>query len=94
LAKFSKKALTRRITTTFELPLDIMLDLPSINMTGDEKLVISNHKGIVEYIKEQVRVKTSMGIVKVRGSGLVIKEISNENIVIEGKINTVVMHDG
>ena len=87
-------ALRRRITTTFELPLDIMLDLPSINLIGDEKLVLSNHKGIVEYIKEKVRVRTSMGIVNVLGSGLVIKEISDENIVIAGKIESVVVHNG
>ena len=91
MAKFNKMALKRRITTTFELPLDIMLDLPLINLIGDEKLVISNHKGIVEYVKEQVRVKTSIGIVKVQGCGLVMKEISDENIVIMGKINAVII---
>jgi len=82
-------ALKRRITTTFELPRDIMLDLPCINMTGDEELVLSNHKGITEYIKEQVRIKTAIGIVKISGMSLVIKEISRENIVITGKIGAV-----
>lgn len=93
LAKLSGAALKRRITTTFELPLDIMLDLPSVNLIGDEKLVISNHKGIAEYIKEQIKIKTSAGIVKILGDGLVIKEISRENIVIAGKIDAIVMRD-
>jgi len=93
LAKFDKTALKRRITTTFELPRDIMLDWPTIRMIGNEELVLSNHKGISEYTKEQVRVKTGLGVVKVLGRGLVIKEIGSDDIVIMGKIDTVTFID-
>ena len=93
MAKFDKAALKRRITTTFELPRDIMLDLPSIHMMGDEELIMSNHKGIAEYTKEQVRIKTAMGMIKISGRGLVIKEIGREDIVVTGKINTVIFLD-
>ena len=93
MAKFDKMALKRRVTTTFELPRDIMLDLPSVRMVGDEELVLSNHKGIAEYAKEQVRIKTSLGVVKIVGCGLVIKEINREDIVITGKIETVILRD-
>ena len=91
--KLDKMALKKRITTTFELPRDIMLDWPSIRMMGDEELVLSNHKGIAEYTKEQVRIKTGMGPVKILGRGLAIKEISRDDIVVTGKIDAVVMRD-
>ena len=93
MAKFDKMALKRRITTTFELPREIMLDWPLMRMTGDEELVITNHKGIAEYTKEQVRIKTALGVAKVLGRGLVIKEISRENIVVAGKIEAVSFRD-
>ena len=93
MAKFDKMALKRRVTTTFELPRDIMLDLPCVRMIGDEELVLSNHKGIAEYAKEQVRIKTSLGMAKILGRGLIIKEISREDIVIVGKIDTIIMRD-
>jgi len=86
-------AFKRRITTTFELPRDIMLDWPSIRMMGDEELVLSNHKGIAEYSKEQVRVKTGIGVVKISGRGLEIREISREDIVVVGKIDAVIFRD-
>ena len=89
MAKFSKLALKRRITTALELPKDIMLDLPCINAVGDEELVISNHKGIAGYTREQARVKTSIGEVAVWGKQLVLKEISKEIIVIVGKIEGI-----
>jgi len=93
LARFDKMAFKRRITTTFELPRDIMLDWPSIRMMGDEELVLSNHKGIAEYSKEQVRVKTGIGVVKISGRGLEIREISREDIVVVGKIDAVIFRD-
>ena len=93
MARFDKMAMKRRITTTFELPRDIMLDWPSIRMMGDEELVLSNHKGIAEYTKEQVRIKTALGVVKILGRGLAIKEISSEDIVVAGKIDSVMFKD-
>jgi len=66
-----------------------MLDLPIINAIGDEELVISNHKGIAGYTREQTRVKTSIGEVAVWGTGLILKEISKENIVVVGKIEGI-----
>jgi sporulation protein YqfC len=93
LAKFDRAALKKRITTTFELPRDIMLDWPTIRMIGNEEIVLSNHKGIAEYNKEQVRIKTGVGPVKILGSSLVIKEIGPDDIVVVGKIDAVVMLD-
>jgi len=72
-----------------ELPKDVMLDLPCISVVGDEELVISNHKGIAGYTREQTRVKTSIGEVVILGKKLVLKEISKENIVIVGKIEEI-----
>jgi len=86
-------AVKRRITTTFELPRDIMLDLPSMRMMGDEELIMSNHKGIAEYTKEQVRIKTGMGMVRVAGRGLMIKEINRDEIIVVGRIEAVTFRD-
>ena len=93
MAKFDKMAVKRRITTTFELPRDIMLDLPSMRMMGDEELIMSNHKGIAEYTKEQVRIKTGMGMVRVAGRGLMIKEINRDEIIVVGRIEAVTFRD-
>ena len=91
--KLDKMALKKRLTTTLELPRDIMLDWPSVRMMGDEELVMSNHKGIAEYNKGQVRIKTALGMVKIMGRGLVIKEIRREDIIIAGKIDAVIFRD-
>lgn len=89
MAGFNKKSVKRRITTAFELPKDIILDLPSIYLIGDEELVISNHKGILGYVRELVSIKTSIGHVKISGQKLALKEVSRENIIVTGKIENI-----
>jgi len=63
-----------------------MLDLPSINIIGDEELVLVGHKGIAEYTDEHVRIKTTVGIVSIYGQKMLLKEVSKENIIVVGKI--------
>jgi len=89
LAKLNRAKVKKSITTALELPRDIMLDWPTVRMMGDEELVLSNHKGIAEYSKQMVRIKTSLGIVKITGDSLIIREIDREDIIILGKINAV-----
>ena len=81
--------LKRKIATVMELPKDIMLNLPMVTLTGDEEILISNHKGLVEYGAGHVRVATTIGTAKIFGTNLVLKEITAETIVIAGKINQV-----
>jgi sporulation protein YqfC len=81
--------LKRRITQALELPKDIMLDLPVITVTGDEELILANHRGLVEYAQGFVRLGTTRGAVKIFGSNLILKEITAENIRITGKIDKV-----
>jgi len=58
-------------------------------MTGDEELVISNHKGIAGYTRELARIKTSIGEVAVSGRQMTLKQIEKENITIVGKIEGI-----
>lgn len=77
------------ITNALELPLDVALDLPKITMVGNLKVDITNHKGIVEYKKEIIRINTNIGIVKITGNSLEIKNILIEEINIDGNIENI-----
>ncbi len=55
------------VSEALELPKDVVLDLPKIIMTGNIGLTISNHKGIIEYTQEILRINSSIGIIKIWG---------------------------
>lgn len=79
----------RNITNSLELPMDIALDMPKIIITGDLRVDITNHKGIIEYTHKLIRINTSIGMIKVIGDTLEIKNILMEEIGIIGQIKGV-----
>ena len=77
------------VSEVLELPKDIMLNLPKITMVGRIQLYIENHKGIIEYSTERIRVNTNEGILKITGRNMIIKNIVTEEMVICGDIEIV-----
>ena len=84
-----KRNIKSRITETLELPRETILDVPNIKITGDNEIFIENHKGIIEYTNEILRMASSIGIIKISGFDLHIKEINEEDIVVNGIIDFV-----
>jgi sporulation protein YqfC len=77
------------ISNALELPKDIMLDVAKVTMIGSNNISVENHKGILEYNDDQIRVNTSSGILTINGSRLNIKSILQEEITITGDISSV-----
>lgn len=78
-----------KISNTFELPKDIVLDVSKVIIIGTEQITIENHKGIVEYSEELIRVNTGSGIMKLCGRNLTIKTILQEEITITGELRNI-----
>ena len=79
----------RKLAESLELPKDIILDIPKITMIGDIRMNIENHKGIIEYTNNCIRIKIKDGILKIMGKNLLLKIILKDEIVIIGKIQQV-----
>lgn len=76
------------ISETLELPKEITLDLPKITLVGNLQLNIENHKGIIEYNTQRIRISSNSGMIKIIGQNLYIKTIIKEEIIITGEINS------
>lgn len=86
-------SLKEKMAEVLELPKEIVLDFPKLTMVGRGNLVIENYKGIVEYDTSVIRINTGMGIVKVGGTSLTIKEITSEDVFIEGNVCSIEILD-
>ncbi len=84
-----KKGIREKFMEVFELPKELILNTPRMTLVGNRDIMIENHKGIMEFGFERVRVSTGSGIVKITGSGLHIKEITSEDIIISGSIDSI-----
>lgn len=72
-----------------DLPQDVVHDLPRITMIGNVQLYIENHRGVLHFSSEQLKLQLSKGQVEVTGQNLVIRAILAEEVFIEGIITGV-----
>lgn len=88
MRQLSKKI--RRITSHFlDLPQDVVFDLPRITMIGNMQLYIENHRGVLGFSNENLRLQLSVGELDVRGKDLVIRTILSEEVFVEGIIHDI-----
>ena len=85
--------LRERAANFFSLPKEVALDLPLLTATGRGELSIENYKNLLEFSAEKIRIRTRDGIVDVTGEGLMLKQITSENVLVTGKISGVSFHD-
>ena len=78
-----------KVTEALELPKEIVLNLPKITMLGNGDLIVENYKGIIEYSEEKIRINTLSGTVRISGAGLIIKEITSEDMMVKGEIKSL-----
>ena len=78
-----------KLSNTFELPKDIVLDVSKVIIIGTGQVTVENHKGIVEYSEELIRINTGSSIMKLSGRNLTIKTILQEEITIVGEITSI-----
>lgn len=92
MGKRSRFYLFQRLTDALELPKDVVLDLPKATVFGSVQAVLENHKGILEYTPESIRVRTSIGEIFITGQRLKIGSILPDELVIDGQIHSIVFH--
>lgn len=84
-----KVSLKEKMSELLELPKDIVLNVPKLTMVGNGDLLIENFKGIIEYDNDRIRINTNSGIIKITGTGLGIKEITSEDLMVKGDISSL-----
>ena len=76
----------RFVSRKFDLPPDILAGVPRIEIMGTDKCSIEPHDGLLEYGKERIAVKTSVGAVCLFGSDLEITRMNGSSITVAGQI--------
>ena len=78
-----------RLSKAFEFPADVILDIPRITIEGNNRLIIENHGGIIEYSMERIRIRIRHGESLIQGKRLIIATILKDQIEINGEITKV-----
>ena len=79
----------RKFDEIFEIPVELSTNEPKLTITGFERLLIENYKGILEYQDYFVRVNTHIGIININGFNLNLEEMTSDDLLVTGKIEGI-----
>ncbi len=78
-----------KVSDMFDLPKDITLNLPRISMTGNNQMLIENHKGVIEYTPERIRINSTIGVIRLQGTEMNLRNIAADDIMVTGGIKSI-----
>ena len=85
----NRKVKQSRFEELLEIPKEISSQNPKLTVMGFEELLVENYKAILEYQDFYIRLSTHIGIININGFELNLNEMTNDDILITGKIESV-----
>ena len=84
-----KESVREKTAAYFDLPGDIVAGLPKITVTGCREMYIENHRGILEYGEGRITVNCERTIIKILGTELELRSMSDREMIISGTITDI-----
>lgn len=81
----------QRLADGADLTETPLLGVPIVEIAGERRVLIENHFGVKAYSRESVLVKVPFGCVRVCGCNLEIQRMTREQLIIQGKIDSVTL---
>ena len=72
-----------------ELETEPMPTQPIIEIAGEQRMLVENHRGVSAYNSERILINVEFGAICVCGCGLRLFRMTREQLVIRGKIVSV-----
>ena len=79
----------RRLSGTLYEENESHPGVPIVELAGDSRILIENHKGVVEYGTEKISIKVPYGLLCVCGREMELAKMTKDQLVINGKIGSI-----
>ncbi len=73
----------------FDLPMDLLMGLPHVELMGNRQFYMENHRGILSYSEDEIAVSAEGLIVRIFGKKLELVSMSADALRIRGAIARV-----
>ncbi|AEJ38906.1 protein of unknown function DUF1429 [Sulfobacillus acidophilus TPY] len=90
----SKGKTIQRMTEILEIPPEVLVNVPRVEVVGHLQFRVENHRGIVHYHPHRVVVRLPDGQLIVAGRDLVIGWIDHQEILVTGQVRSLVFRGG
>jgi len=73
----------------FDIPEEIVSDIPKVTIVGFNRMLIENYKCVLEYQDFFIRMKMKNGLININGTNLEMNEMTKDDVVITGNIENI-----
>lgn len=84
--------LWERLADGIALSEEVMPGKPLVEICGNDRVLIENHRGVKGYGQERIIVAVTYGEIHICGRCLQLHRMSRERLVIRGRIDHVALH--
>lgn len=77
------------VADLLEIPKDLVLNLPKVTIIGGREIYLENHRGIMEYDENRIRINLARGYLEIVGKNLEIKAILPGEMSILGMVSSI-----
>lgn len=89
-----RKNVMRRIMDSAALQEEALPTEPVVELLGDGRVLVENHRGILEYGTETIAVRVRYGAVCIHGCNLRLGFMTCQKLIILGKIQEITLQRG
>jgi len=87
--KGKMRKVKEKLTNILSVPKEVALDLPVLFVTGRGEVNVENYKNLMEFTDKKIRLRTRDSIVTIEGEGLILRQVTTENVLVAGKITGI-----
>ncbi|MGL5615400.1 MAG: sporulation protein YqfC [Sarcina sp.] len=78
-----------KIAESLEISEEVITNLPKISVIGKNKIIIENHKGIIEFDKHIVKTGSESGIIVITGKNFEVSFLGEDTIIVVGTFHSL-----
>lgn len=72
-----------------DMPRELDKKQTKVTIISFDEILIENYKGIMEYEEFFVKINTEIGIININGFNLNLEQMTNEDVLVKGVINSI-----
>lgn len=70
-------------------PAENLMMVPVVELAGDQRLLVENHKGVTQYLNDCIGIRMQYGTLEVRGNALQLRQMTSQQLIIHGCIDRI-----
>lgn len=90
----NKGSFLDKMAYAMDLPGEVLPGQPLVELVGQQRVLIENHRGVVQYGDAEICVRVSYGCIRVCGRDLRLMRMNRQQLIISGCVDSILLCKG